>query len=385
MKYFLLSLILFQLINISINDNIDLSTYYKTFIKNNGYKLEEHEITTNDGYILSLWHLLPKTKTEKVAYFQHGLADTAWCFFQLGQKSLPFLLMKEGFDVWLGNSRGNIFSTKHKTKDPKDKKSGFYDFTMDDKIKYDLPSTIKYIKLKTGGKKMSYIAHSQGSTLFFMLYMSNPSLVESSFDHFTSIGTVPNIAHATFAPIKLLDKIYGILKVLKTVQGFTTLSHAQRLTVSNFCKLYSFSCKGFFETGACIKPTGRVNYKKVFNYLYYYPGGTSKLNLLHWSQIHTEKRLVYYNPNYKTEKKAKPYNINILKKWKIKSLLARTDSDTFSSFQDVTELYNLVENKSYMKLLDIKNYGHLDVLAADSAYKDIYLPIVKFLKNNNSI
>ena len=49
MKYFLLSLILFQLINISINDNIDLSTYYKTFIKNNGYKLEEHEITTTDG------------------------------------------------------------------------------------------------------------------------------------------------------------------------------------------------------------------------------------------------------------------------------------------------------------------------------------------------
>ena len=78
MKYFLLSLILFQLINISINDNIDLSTYYKTFIKNNGYKLEEHEITTTDGYILSLWHLLPTTKTEKVAYFQHGLADTTW-------------------------------------------------------------------------------------------------------------------------------------------------------------------------------------------------------------------------------------------------------------------------------------------------------------------
>ena len=73
--------------------------------------------------------------------------------------------------------------------------------------------------------------------------------------------------------------------------------------------------------------------------------------------------------------------MNNLRKWKIKAIVARTDSDTFSSYQDVTELYNLVENKSYMKLLDIKNYGHLDVLAADSAYNDIFLPIVNFLKN----
>ena len=91
--------------------------------------------------------------------------------------------------------------------------------------------------------------------------------------------------------------------------------------------------------------------------------------------------MCYYNPNYDKDKKAKYYNVNNLRKWKIKAIVARTDSDTFSSYQDVTELYNLVENKSYMKLLDIKNYGHLDVLAADSAYNDIFLPIVKFLKN----
>ena len=383
MKDILIYLLILQVIYVTYSEKIDLSTYYKTFIQNHGYKLDVHEVTTADGYILSLWHLLPKTTTTttKVAYFQHGLADTAWCFFQLDSKSLPFLLIKEGYDIWLGNSRGNVFSTKHKTKDPNKANSGYFNFTMDDNVKYDLPSTIKYIKSKTGGKKMTYIAHSQGSTIFFMLYMTNPSLVESSFDHFASIGTVPNIAYATFKPIDLLDKIYGILKVLKPVENTLNLSHAQRLTVATFCKTIINNCKGFFESGACIKPTGRVDYKKVYNYLYYYPGGASKLTLLQWSQIHTEKKLCYYNPNYDKDKKAKYYNVNNLRKWKIKAIVARTDSDTFSSYQDVTELYNLVENKSYMKLLDIKNYGHLDVLAADSAYNDIFLPIVKFLKN----
>ena len=72
-------------------------------------------------------------------------------------------------------------------------------------------------------------------------------------------------------------------------------------------------------------------------------------------------------------------NINNLKKWKIKALIVRTDSDTLSSYQDVTDLYNTIQDKSYVKILDIKNYGHLDVLAAVSAYDDIFMPIIKFL------
>ena len=90
--------------------------------------------------------------------------------------------------------------------------------------------------------------------------------------------------------------------------------------------------------------------------------------------------MVYYNPNYEKEKTAKPYNTNVLKKWKIKALIARTNSNTFSSSKDVTILYYTVENKSYMKLLNLKNYGYLDVLDADSAYQDIFIPIIAFLK-----
>ena len=95
MKNLLFSLLTILLINASFC-NVDLSTYYKSYIKNNGYNLEEHRVKTEDGIILSIWHLTPKTKTTKVAYFQHGLIDTAWCFFQMDKKSLPFLLFERG-------------------------------------------------------------------------------------------------------------------------------------------------------------------------------------------------------------------------------------------------------------------------------------------------
>ena len=124
-----------------------------------------------------------------------------------------------------------------------------------------------------------------------------------------------------------------------------------------------------------------MDYKNIYNLLYYFPGGVSKINLLHWSQIHKMKKLVYYNHQFHKEKEAKEYNINNLKKWKIKSLIARTDDDSFSSYQDVTDFYNIVENKSTIKILDLINYSHLDCLAAKSAVNEIYKPILNFLKS----
>jgi len=290
--------------------------------------------------------------------------------------------MKEGFDVWLGNSRGNIFSLKHTSKDPYDKNSGFFDFCMDDKVKYDLPATIRYIKAKTGVKTMSYIGHSQGSTIFIMLYMHNPSLVESSFDHFSAVGTVPNIAHATASPLKIIDFLYKFLEHLNIGKGIgiLNLEHDTRLKIANFCKTFPNVCKYFLDKGSAIKPTEKINYNNYYNFLYYYPGGSSNKNLLHWSQIHSQKKLVYFNPNYDEEKTATPYNTKNLRKWKVKSLIARTDMDSLSSYEDVTEFKDLVNNDSILKILDIKKYGHRDVLMADCALNEVFKPIVKFLK-----
>lgn len=72
-----------------------------------GYPLEEHSVTTSDGYVLQM-HRIPRRGGRDVALFVHGVLDTSlgWVAGGAGE-SAALAAADAGFDVWLANTRAN--------------------------------------------------------------------------------------------------------------------------------------------------------------------------------------------------------------------------------------------------------------------------------------
>ena len=105
---------------------------------------------------------------------QHGLIDSSYTWLLLDKNhSLVFLLVNNGFDVWLTNTRGNAVSFEHENPKEYDSSkidSKYWNFSFHEMAIYDLPANVNYIKQKTGFDKVDYICHSQGGLIYFIMY-----------------------------------------------------------------------------------------------------------------------------------------------------------------------------------------------------------------------
>ncbi|CAH1639490.1 unnamed protein product [Spodoptera littoralis] len=147
-------------------------------IKADGFEAEAHKVTTSDGYILEM-HRIPHGRTNKdstedrpVVLVMHGFMSASQAFVMLGpDTSFAYHLADAGFDVWMGNARGNKNSRAHVSLNPDDavQKYEFFDFSWEEIGMIDLPAMIDYILKTTGKDQLHYIGHSQGGTVFLVM------------------------------------------------------------------------------------------------------------------------------------------------------------------------------------------------------------------------
>lgn len=112
-----------------------------------------------------------------VVFIQHGLFACSDCFILNGpDNSIAYNFADNGYDVWLGNARGNIYSrnnTKISLNHP-----DFWSFSWHEIGTIDIPTLIDYILEVTGESKIHYVGHSQGTTVFFVMTSLRPEYNE---------------------------------------------------------------------------------------------------------------------------------------------------------------------------------------------------------------
>lgn len=82
-------------------------------------------------------------------FMQHGLLDSAEGWIINDEPKAPaFMIANAGYDVWLGNIRGNKYGREHVKYNP-DNDAEFWQFSFDEMAKYDVPAFFTYVANST--------------------------------------------------------------------------------------------------------------------------------------------------------------------------------------------------------------------------------------------
>eukprot|EP01137_Pigoraptor_chileana_P008056 Opistho-2@54370 len=142
-----------------------------------GYCLEEHDVLTDDGFILQVFRVYRAEAKDRAATFkpvliQHGLFQSAGIFVSNQEDSITFYLADQGFDVWLGNNRGVV--PKHQALHAGERQ--FWDWSLDELGKYDFPALVHFVCAQSQHEKCTYIGHSQGNAQAFLGLSHDPAI-----------------------------------------------------------------------------------------------------------------------------------------------------------------------------------------------------------------
>lgn len=148
------------------------------YIVRKHYNVEQHIVRTSDDYLLCV-HRIPSVRSDDyeklkrgsfrptkgievidnldkfihqnqapqytgkpVVLLYHGflMSSEVWVANTEELRNLPFVLARQGYDVWLGNARGNKYSQYHVHLSPN--QQSFWNFSVNEFAMRDLPDTV---------------------------------------------------------------------------------------------------------------------------------------------------------------------------------------------------------------------------------------------------
>ncbi|WBW71317.1 triglyceride lipase-cholesterol esterase [Schizosaccharomyces osmophilus] len=334
-----------------------------------GYDLEEHFVRTSDGYLLCLQRVYKAEEQEslsKLAYkppvlFIHGLLMNSeiWVCNIKREDSIPFALVDQGYDVWLGNLRGNKYSKKNVKYGSESRE--FWNFTLDSIAIFDIPSIVKYILSVNKSDSVAFVGFSQGAIMALAALSIDNELRKSVrafialspaiFPKKYSSKTVYSIINSNS---QLLYLLFGTHSMLAS-----TIFWQAVLYPPVFSKIVDSCLRYFMDwNGKNISEEQKiVGYSHLYSF-------TSVKCFVHWAQIMKNKVLQMYDdspgikPSYYT-------NLNRIARYPIENIRV----PIIMIYGSDDNMVNIDALRSCLpplsQCIQIPHYEHLDMLIGD--------------------
>ncbi|NWX14113.1 LIPM Lipase, partial [Aegotheles bennettii] len=354
-----------------------------------GYPSEEYEVRTEDGYIITINRIPYGTQNQgnpvlkPAVFLQHGLlGDASNWVTNLPNNSLGFILADAGFDVWMGNSRGNRWSRKHQNYSIY--QDEFWAFSFDEMAKFDLPAAINFILEKTGQEKLYYIGYSQGTTIAFIAFSTMPELAQKIKLYF-ALAPVTTIKYAKSPVTKLLYLPEKLLRGFLGKKEFLPQAECLRRFIVPFCSYRAFAklCRSiFFNLGGC--NLKNIDMNRINVYMAQTPAGTSVQNIVHWSQeAHSGKFQAYdwgsSKRNMEKYQQATPPLYDV-EEMTVQTAVWTGGQDLLADSKDVDILLSQIKRLIYHKR--IPEWTHLDFIWGLDAPLHVYNEIIDLMQKN---
>ncbi|KAH8412154.1 hypothetical protein KR009_000227 [Drosophila setifemur] len=361
-------------------------------IEAHGYPAESHLVETPDGYLLNVFRIpySPKLNNgdqpRRAVLIMHGLFSCSDCFLLNGpEDALPYNFADAGYDVWLGNARGNLYSrnnTRLNVKNP-----NFWKFSWHEIGSIDLPAMIDYILNLTGEKDLHYVGHSQGCTSFFVMGSFRPEynakiktshmLAPSVFMGNTTEGLIVATAPIFGAPglgTSLLEN-QVLLPQNTFLQRLLDTTCSNQPLMLSYCKTLAMLWGG--------PEIGNLNKTLLPQIAETHPAGISSNQAIHYIQSYVSNEFRLYD--WGSRRNLEYYGVPEPPNYDLTQITSELYlyyglSDGSANKDDVSRLPEFLPNLALLYEVPEPTWGHLDFIFAQEVKKVINDMVIDYTK-----
>lgn len=355
-------------------------------------KLEQHFVETADGYILGVFRLRnPELVKAPVVLLMHGLMDSSIVWVNNGrERSLGLVLAELGYDVWLGNNRGNAWSRRHVSLNP-NTDSRFWDFSFDEMGEFDLPAVVDFCLQVSQQAKLTYVGHSQGSTQLIAALSteSGRQALGGKIGHFVGLAPAVFEFHMKSVLMKAMAEMDADrLTTLIGINEFAPSSKLLSTLLPEFCRANpKLVCEHMLDMVYGKSKHLNVDREDVF--LSQFPSGTSSRNVQHWAQ-HT-RQPVFQRFDFGRRGNLAKYGTAHAPHYDLgsfptglKTTLYFGENDSLQAEQDRELLREALPKNGNVDYVLVKEYSHVDFVWGRDSNEAIFPHIVAQIRGHQS-